>query len=164
MINVQRDQALPKALLIIYYSKKGHTEKMAKEIAKAVEKKELTVILKKADDCVFNDLIEVDGLAIGSPTYYGNMAWPIKRFLDETILSFYIDGHSLKNKVCGCFTSVGAYDDGKKCIETLEFAFGFDLKMKMVPGIIIETKDVEKGNLDPCYGFGKKLIQELFMI
>ena len=61
---------------------------MAKEIAKAVEKKELTVILKKADDCVFNDLIEVDGLAIGSPTYYGNMAWPVKRFLDETILSF----------------------------------------------------------------------------
>ena len=155
---------MPKTILIIYYSKKGHTEKMAKEIAKAVEKGDVTAILKKANDCVFNDLIEVDGLAVGSPTYYGNIAWPVKRFLDETILSFYIDGHSLKNKVCGCFTSVGAYGDGKKCIENLEFAFGFDLKMKIVPGIIIETKDVENGNLNPCYLFGKKLVQELVMI
>jgi multimeric flavodoxin WrbA len=152
---------MPKSLLITYYSKKGHTEKMAKEIVKAVEKEGVNAILKEVDDCIYNDLIEVDGLAIGSPTYYGNMAWPVKRFLDETILSFYTEGHSLKHKVCGCFTSVGAYKDGKKCIETLEFAFGFDLKMNMIPGIIIETKDVENGKIESCYLFGKKLAQEI---
>ena len=43
----------------------------------------------------------------------------------------------------------------------LEFAFGFDLKMKIVPGIIIETKEVNNGNLASCYAFRKKLAQEL---
>jgi len=89
------------------------------------------------------------------------MVWQIKRFLDETILAFYTEGHSLRGKVCGCFTSVGAYDDGKECIRILEFAFGFDLKMKIVPGIILETKDVAKGNLETCYDFGQKIAQQL---
>ena len=129
---------------------------MAKEIAKTVEDEDINVILKKVDECVFNDLIEVDGLAVGSPTYYGNMAWPVKRFLDETILSFYTAGHSFKNKICGCFTTVGVYDDGIKCIKTLEFAFGSQLKMKTVPGIITETKEIEKSNLTSCITFGKK--------
>jgi multimeric flavodoxin WrbA len=152
---------LPKTLLIIYYSKKGNTEKMPYEIAKGAEKEGVNAILKKVDDCTLNDLVEVDGLAIGSPIYYGNMAWQIKRLLDETILSFYTEGHSLKHKVCGCFTSVGAYDDGRECIRMLEFAFGFDLKMKIVPGIVLETKDVNKGNLATCYAFGQKIAQEL---
>ena len=134
---------MPKILLIVYYSKKGSTKKMACEIAKGAEKEGLDVILKKVEECTLNDLLEADGLAIGSPTYYGNMVWQIKRFLDETILSFYTEGHSLKHKVFGCFTSVGAYDDGKECIRMMEFAFGFDLKMKIVPGarLRVRTED-----------------------
>lgn len=155
---------MSKSLLITYYSKKGHTEKIAKKIAKTVENEGINVILKKVDECIFDDLINVDGLAVGSPTYYGNMAWPIKRFLDETILSFYTAGYSLKHKVCGCFTTVGEYKDGKKCIETLEFAFGFDLKLKIIPGLIIETKEVEKGNFVSCTEFGKKIAEELTTI
>ncbi len=152
---------MPKTLLISYYSKKGHTEKMAKEIAKAIEKENVNAIVKKIENCNLNDLLEADGLAIGSPTYYGNMAWPIKRFLDETILNFYTKGHSLKHKVCGCFTSVGAHDDGKDCIRMLELAFGFALKMNIVPGIILETTDVNNGKLGSCSTFGKKIAQEL---
>lgn len=152
---------MPKTLLVIYYSRKGSTEKMASEIAKGAENAGAKVILRKAEECTMKDLDEVDGLAVGSPTYYGNMAWQVKRLLDETILAFYTEGHSLRNKVCGCFTSVGAYDDGKECIRMLEFAFGFDLKMKMVPGIILETKDVVKGNLATCCNFGQKIAQEL---
>ena len=153
---------MPKTLLIIYYSKNGHTEKMACEIAKGAEKEDVSVILKKVDNCTLNDLVEIDGLVIGSPTYYGNMAWQIKRFLDEIILSFYTEGYSLKRKVCGCFTSVGAYADGRECIRMLEFAFGFDLKMKIVPGIILETNDVVKGNLAACFEFGQKIANYIF--
>ena len=134
---------------------------MASNIARGAEKEGVSVVLKKAEDCTLNDLTEVDGLAVGCPTYYGNIAWPIKRFLDETILTFYTRGHSLRNKVCGCFTSVGAYDDGKECIRMLEFAFGFDLKMKMVPGIILETKNVVGDDLTICYEYGQEIAREL---
>jgi NAD(P)H dehydrogenase (quinone) len=152
---------LPKILLIIYYSKTGKTEKMASNIARGAEKEGVNAISKKVTDCTLNDLALADGIVVGSPTHYSNIAWQVKRLMDETILTFYTEGHSLRGKVCGCFTSTGAYDDGKECIRMLELAFGFALKMKMVPGIILETKDVEEGNLATCYEYGQKIAKEL---
>jgi len=134
---------------------------MASHIARGAEKPGLSAILKKADDCTLNDLAEADGIAVGSPTHYSNIAWQIKRFMDETILTFYAQGHSLRNKVCGCFTSTGAYSDGKECLRMLELAFGVALKMKIVPGIILESKDVDEGNLSSCYEYGQKIAREL---
>jgi len=152
---------LPKTFFIIYYSNTGKTEKMALHIARGAEKAGVNPILKKVEDCTLNDLAEADGIAVGSPTHYSNIAWQIKRLMDETILTFYTKGHSLRNKVCGCFTSTGAYSDGKECLRMLELAFGYALKMKIVPGIILESKDVDEGNLSACYEYGQKIAREL---
>ena len=57
----------------------------------------------------------------------------------------------------GYFTSSGAYSDGKECIRMLELAFGYALKIKIVPGIILEIKDVCEANLAICNEFGQKL-------
>ena len=152
---------MPKSLLIIYYSNTGKTEKMATHIARGAETAGVNAILKKVEDCTLNDLVEADGIAVGSPTHYSNIAWQIKRLMDETILTFYTKGHSLRNKVCGCFTSTGAYSDGKECLRMLELAFGIALKMKIVPGIILESKDVDEGNLAACYEYGQKIAREL---
>ena len=113
-------QGLPKTLLVIYYSNTGKTERMANQIVKGAETAGMNAILKKVEDCTLDDLAGADGLAVGSPTHYSNMAWQIKKLLDETILDFYTKGHSLRNKVCGCFTSTGVYDDGKECLRMLE--------------------------------------------
>ncbi len=154
-------RTLTKTLLVIYYSGTGNTEKMASRVAEGAEKVGVKVVLKKVEDCTLNDLIGVDGIAIGSPTHYSNMAWQIKRFLDETVLTFYSKGYSLRNKVCGCFTSTGAYSDGKECLRMLELAFGFALKMKIVSGIILESKDVDEDNLSVCYEYGQKIARDL---
>jgi len=90
---------------------------MASQISKGAETAGVNAILKKVEDCTLDDLIEADGIAVGSPTHYSNMAWQIKRFLDETILAFYDQGHSLRNKICGCFTSTGTHSDGKSASE-----------------------------------------------
>ena len=119
------------------------------------------VVLKRVEDCTTDDLEEADGIAVGSPTHYSNISWQIKRLLDETILSYCSNGHSLRDKVCGCFTSTGAYSDGIECLRMLELAFGFTLKMRIVPGTILESKDVDEGNLSSCYEFGQKLAKEL---
>jgi NAD(P)H dehydrogenase (quinone) len=134
---------------------------MASHIARGAEKAGVNAILKKVEDCTLNDLAEADGIAVGSPTHYSNIAWQIKRLMDETIITFYTKGHSLGNKVCGCFTSTGAYSDGKECLRMLELAFGFALKMKIVPGIILESKDVDEGNLSACYEYGQKIARKL---
>ena len=134
---------------------------MASHIAKGAENEGVNTILKKVEKCTMHDLAKVDSIAVGSPTYYSNISWQIKKFLDETILTFYKNGYSLRNKVCGCFTSTGTYNDGRECLRMLEVAFGFALKMKIVPGIILESKDVHEGNLSLCYEYGQKIAQEL---
>jgi multimeric flavodoxin WrbA len=152
---------MPKTLIIVYCSNTGKTQKMASNIATGVEQSGVNTILKNVEDCTLNDLAEADGIVVGSPTHYSNVAWQIKKFMDETILTFYTSGHSLRNKVCGCFTSTGAYNDGKECLRMLELGFGFALKMKIVPGIVLESKEIDEGNLSECFEYGQRIAREL---
>lgn len=152
---------MPKNLLVIHYSQKGATQKMATEIARGARYEGANVVSKNIFECTIADLSASDGIAFGSPTYYSNIAWQPKKFLDETILEFYNQGHSLKGKVCGCFTSTGGYNDGKECLRMLELAFGYALKMRMVSGVVLESKEIVEGNVSECYDLGKRIAQEL---
>ena len=152
---------MPDTLLVIYYSKEGATQKMATEIARGAQEAGVNVIIKTVVDCTITDLLAADAIAFGSPTYYSNIMWQPKKFLDETILEFYSQGHSLKGKACGCFTSTGGYNDGKECLRMLELAFGYALKMNVVSGVVLESKDIIGGNVSVCYDLGKKIAQEL---
>jgi multimeric flavodoxin WrbA len=152
---------MSKTLLVIYYSQKGATQKMATEISRGAKDENVNVVSKNITECTISDLSAADGIAFGSPTYYSNIAWQPKKFLDETILEFYNQGHSLKGKVCCCFTSTGGYNDGKECLRMLEIAFGYALKMRMLSGVVLESKDIVEGNLSLCYDLGKRIAQEL---
>ena len=73
-------------VLVIYYSRSGNTELMAKTIAEAIKEQKLDVVCKKIGRGANPDeLLEIDGLVIGSPTYYGTMAAEIKSFLDDSV-------------------------------------------------------------------------------
>jgi NAD(P)H dehydrogenase (quinone) len=134
---------------------------MASEIARGARDMGINVVSKTVFDCTKEDMLVADGIAFGSPTYYSNVAWQPKRFLDETIFGFYAQGYSLKGKVCGCFASTGGYDDGKECLRMLELAFGNALKMHMILGVVLESKDIVEGNVSKCYDLGKRLAQKL---
>jgi NAD(P)H dehydrogenase (quinone) len=72
-------------ILVIYYSRTGNTKKMAEEIVKGAKKEKVLVELKKAEEVKADDLLDYDGIIIGSPTYYGTMASPIKKLLDDSV-------------------------------------------------------------------------------
>jgi len=91
---------MPK-ILIAYYSRTGNTEKMAKEIARGVDKEKVPVDLKRIEDVKADDLLSYDGIIIGSPTYYGTMASPIKKLLDDSV-KFH---GKLESKVGAAFAS-----------------------------------------------------------
>jgi len=63
-----------KRLLIIYYTGRGSTERMAEAIGEGAENPEIEVEIKRIEDCVPEDLAEADGIVIGSPTYFSNVA------------------------------------------------------------------------------------------
>ena len=88
-------------ILVIYYSRTGNTEKMAKEIARGVDKEKVPVDLKRIEDVKADDLLSYDGIIIGSPTYYGTMASPIKKLLDDSV-KFH---GKLESKVGAAFAS-----------------------------------------------------------
>ncbi len=71
--------------LIIYYSETGNTEKMAKYIEEGIKKEGIDVETKKVKATKPDELLKADAIIIGSPTYYGSMAAPIKELLDESV-------------------------------------------------------------------------------
>jgi len=160
MIKFPWVDVLAKTLCIIYYSQSGTTERMAYKIKEGAEKTGLRVTLKKVEQSSVTDLLEAYATAVGSPTYFSNVTWQVKKLVDESIV-LYRKAHSLENKVCGCFVSAGTRNDGKDCLRMLEIAFGVHHKMKMVPGIVLESKEAEQEGLQVCYQFGVKLAEQL---
>jgi hypothetical protein len=57
---------LTKRLLVVYFSGKGTTEKMAKEISDGAEGLGVLVDLKSVEECRLSDLAEADGIVVGS--------------------------------------------------------------------------------------------------
>ncbi len=61
-------------VLILYYSRGGNVEALAKAVAQGVEKVEgATAELKRVDYATVEDLISCDAVAFGSPNYFGYM-------------------------------------------------------------------------------------------
>ena len=59
-----------------------------------------------------NDLSNCDGLIIGSPTHFGNMAAPMKLFLDGTTSEWF--NNTLSGKPAGVFTSTSSMHGGQE--------------------------------------------------
>ena len=90
-------------VIVIYFSRSGNTEKMAHSVAEGVESCGIAVIVKMVDHVSPKDLIEYDGIIIGSPVYFGQMAAEIKLLIDKSIQVY----GKLSGKVGGAFCSSG---------------------------------------------------------
>ena len=88
-------------ILVIYYSQTGNTKKMAQIVAEGVKSEGVDVELKDVGEVKAKELLKVDGIIIGSPTYYGSMAYQIKQLLDQSV-EFHGD---LDGKVGAAFSS-----------------------------------------------------------
>lgn len=146
-------------LLITYYTGKGNTKRMAEEIAKGAERLGVRVEVKRVEECSVNDLAEADGVVIGSPTYFSNVAWQVKKLIDESIILY--GGHQLRGKVGGCFISSGTRREGKDCVRMLELAFGLHHRLKMVPGVIRASGDREEEVSKMCQQYGTEVAKQI---
>ncbi len=119
-------------ILILYYSRHGATAALARAIALGVESTGATAVLRTVPELVtveedgepstdpvsgppyvsLQDLKTCSALALGSPTRFGNMAAPLKHFLDSTS-SLWLDG-ALINKPACVFTSSSSMHGGQE--------------------------------------------------
>jgi len=87
--------------IVIYHSRSGNTKKMAEIVAEGMNEAGLPTECKPVSDVKAEDLLDYDAIVVGSPTYYGHMAGPIKQLFDDTV-SFH---GKLDGKVGAAFTS-----------------------------------------------------------
>ena len=97
-----------KKVLVTYYSRSGNTEKMARMIADGLATKDVAVDLKMVEEVAIDSLPSYDGFIVGSPNYFGTMAWPVKKFVDESVKYF----KKLDGKAAAAFTSEGMIGGG----------------------------------------------------
>ena len=119
-------------ILVLYYSRHGSVAKMARLIARGVESVDgcaarLRTVPPVSADCEktapdvpaegapyaeHRDLKECAGLVLGSPTRFGNMAAPMKYFLDGTS-GLWLSG-ALSGKPSAVFTSTASLHGGQE--------------------------------------------------
>ena len=119
-------------ILVLYYSQGGAVREMAQLIARGIEsvkgaKARIRTVPKVSANCEatepeiptkgdpyveLSDLEECIGLALGSPTRFGNMAAPMKYFLDGTT-SLWLKGTLIGKPAC-VFTSTGSMHGGNE--------------------------------------------------
>ena len=146
-------------VLILYYSGSGNTKKMAKAIAEAMKSSTMNVTIEDTGKFDISSLPNFDSIVLGSPTYFSNVAWQVKKVIDESIVHY--DGGKLKGKVAGIFTSAGTSSNGKDCLKMLDVALGYHHGMKVVQGIIRVDGEGDKEDEKRCQEYGKKLVREI---
>jgi NAD(P)H dehydrogenase (quinone) len=119
-------------VLVLYYSRSGHTAQLARLIARGIEEvpamrarlrqvppvAPVTEVAQppEPDDgapyVVKQDLLDCVGLAMGSPTRFGNMAAPLKYFLDSTGAEWA--SGALAGKPAALFTSTSSMHGGQE--------------------------------------------------
>ncbi len=119
-------------ILVLYYSRHGATAEMARLIARGVEEvegmtarlrtvPEVSTVCEASADTIpdegapyveLDDMKECAGLALGSPTRFGNMAAPMKYFIDNTS-PLWLSG-TMIGKPAAVFTSTSSLHGGQE--------------------------------------------------
>ena len=119
-------------ILVLYYSRQGSTAQLARAIAQGIDSvpgasSRIRTVPAVSSDCQattpaipdsgppyaeLDDLKECAGIALGSPTRFGNMAAAMKYFIDSTAAIWM--GGDLVNKPFSVFTSTGSLHGGQE--------------------------------------------------
>lgn len=119
-------------ILVVYYSRSGATAELARQVCRGIETvagakarlrtvPAVTTVISIAEPAIpaagppfatHDDLRECAGLVLGSPTRFGNMAAPLKYFIDGTS-ALWVSG-ALVNKPAAVFTSTQTMHGGQE--------------------------------------------------
>jgi len=128
-------------VLVVYHSLTGNTRTLAEAVAEgAREVAGAEVTLKPVDEVGNEDLEACDALLIGSPTYWGSIATPVKAFIDDRRVF-------MGDKVGGAFATGGSDGGGK------ELAVLSILTAMLNNGMIVAGPHYEEGGFQ-FGGFG----------
>jgi len=139
-------------ILVVYHSQTGRTKKMAEAVARGSDSIEnVETALKEARETSLDDLFGCDGLALGSPEYFGYMSGAIKDLFDRT----YYQARGRKEiykKPYVVFISAG--NDGLGALRSIErICVGYQFKKVYEP--VVARGEIDETTLAQCEELGK---------
>ncbi|MCH2062053.1 MAG: flavodoxin family protein [Verrucomicrobiales bacterium] len=114
-------------ILILYHSNTGNTAKMADFVAEGAASVSGMEIRKlTTDEATADDLQWCDGIALGSPTNMGSMAWKVKKWWDTEAIKKWLE---IDGKFACAFSSSAGWGGGNEtacnAMATVLLNFGF---------------------------------------
>jgi multimeric flavodoxin WrbA len=137
-------------VLVLYYSRTGRTDALAKAVAEGVASAGGTAHVKRVDYATVEDFISCDAIAMGSPNYFSYMAGQMKDFFDKAL--------SIREQVSGkpaaAFSSGGGSSDA--ALASLERMIRSFRLEKVGDGVVSEGPPSEQ-DLAACRTLGEAL-------
>jgi len=133
---------------------------MADLIGQSAREHGLEVDVRSVHDVNTQSFAEYDGIVIGSPTYFSNVSWQIKKLLDETHL-LRRGGFKLRGKIGGGFTSSDTRVDREDCVRMIDLALNVHHEMETVPGIIVTRGETDAEIYEMCRNYGAEIVKKI---
>ena len=145
IIGRMTEASRPARILVLYHSETGNTRLMAElvaEGARAVPDTEVRLVA--VAEATADDLVWCDGVALGSPTCLGTIAWQMKRFWDELVEPLW---PKIEGKIGAAFSSEGGLQGGGEltCLALLTMLMNFGLLTFGIPDYVAPGRTLHYG-------------------
>lgn len=147
---MENDASRPARILVFYHSDGGHTKMMADLVAEgAAAVPDTEVRLKSVGEATADDVVWCDGIAVGSPTHMGTIAWEMKRWWDVTAQPLW---PKIEGKIGCAFSSTGGAAGGGEltCLALQIVLMNYGLLVFGVPDYVAPGQTLHYGAL--CAG------------
>jgi flavodoxin I len=142
-----------KKILVLYYSRTGNTEKMAKAVAEGA-KSDGDVEVELSYHVDTESLGSYDAILVGSPTYHHDVPIDFKNLFEEAA----VKGISLKGKIGAAFGSYGWSGEAPKLIvEIMKYKF----EMQIIDAPLLAKYVPDQNMLNACRNLGVKVSESL---
>ena len=152
----------------MYYSKSGHTKMMANLVAEgAASVPDVKVRSKAVAKATADDLVWCDGVAVGSPTHMGTIAWEMKRWWDVVAFPLW---PKIEGKIGCAFSSSGGLAGGGEltCLALQIVLMNYGLLVFGIPdyvapgqtlhyGAVCAGRPRNDGEREACRRLGRRL-------
>lgn len=137
--------------IIIYDTRSGNTEKMAKAIEEGMREAGVEVLSKRTSNTKAADLTNADAVVLGAPTYHHDLTGSMKTFL------FEMEKADLGGKIGAAFGSYGWSGESIQMMtDTMKHIFGMSV---IEPGFKMLRRPNESG-LKECNEFGNTIAEK----
>jgi len=167
---MEASDSRPARILVLYHSQDGHTKMMADLVAEGAGSVPTTEVrLKSVAEATAGDLEWCDGVAAGSPTHMGSIAWEMKRWWDVTARPLW---PKIEGKLGCAFSSAGGLAGGGEltCLALDLVLMNYGLLVFGVPdytapgqtlhyGAVCAGRPRTEGEREACRRLGRRLAE-----